>query len=256
MGIVNLTPDSFSGDGVGASTDAALVQARRLIAEGADILDLGAESSRPGAQPIADEEEIARLLPVVTALLEDGVAISVDTCKPAVMAAVLNAGVDMINDIRGFESAASRAALRGYNCGVCAMHMRGDPATMQQHPEYRDVVGEVSAYLAARIDDLRQAGVAGERIVVDPGFGFGKRLPHNVALFRAVDGWAKAGWHVLVGVSRKSMLGEITGRSVDGRLVASTAAALLAAQRGARILRVHDVGATRDALAVCEALGG
>lgn len=256
MGIVNLTPDSFSGDGVGASTAAALAQARRLVAEGADILDLGAESSRPGAMPIAEDEEIARLLPVVKALAGDGVAISVDTCKPAVMAAVLDAGADMINDIRGFTSAESRAVLRGFNCGVCTMHMRGDPATMQKHPEYRDVVGEVSAFLGARIDELRRAGVADERIVVDPGFGFGKRHPHNVALFGAIDGWAKAGWRVLVGVSRKSMLGEITGRPVDERVVASASAALLAAQRGARILRVHDVGATRDAFAVWEALGG
>ena len=256
MGIVNLTRDSFSGDGVGASAEAALVHARSLIGQGADILDLGAESSRPGALPIDDEDEIARLVPVVRELVADGVAISVDTCKPAVMAAVLEAGADMINDIRGFESAASRAVLQGSNCGVCVMHMRGEPATMQQQPEYRDVVGEVSAYLAARTDDLRQAGVADERIVIDPGFGFGKRLPHNVALFEAIDGWVKSGSRVLVGVSRKSMLGEITGRPIDGRLAASTAAALLAAQRGARILRVHDVGATRDALAVWEVLGG
>ena len=256
MGIVNLTPDSFSGDGIGANHHAAVLQARRLIAEGADILDLGAESSRPGAQPVAEDEEIARLLPVIAELTGDGVALSVDTCKPAVMAASLAAGADMINDIRGFESAESLAVVGGSNCGVCAMHMRGKPATMQRDPEYRDVVGEVSAYLAARIDELRSAGVADARIVVDPGFGFGKRLPHNVALFEAIDAWAARGWQILVGVSRKSMLGEITGRPVDGRTVASTAAALLAAQRGARILRVHDVGATRDALAVLEALGG
>lgn len=256
MGIVNLTSDSFSGDGVGGMVDAAIYRARLQIAEGADILDLGAESSRPGATSIAQAEEIDRLVPVVTALRDEGVAISVDTCKPAVMAAVLDAGADMINDIGGFSSRETRAVVRDSRCGVCAMHMRGTPQTMQVDPVYGDVVEEVKSFLGNRIDELENAGVEVDRVLVDPGFGFGKQLEHNVALFKAIRLWTHEGWKVLIGVSRKSMLGQITGRPVEARQAASIAAAMVAAQYGARVLRVHDVGATRDALAVLNSLGG
>lgn len=256
MGIVNLTTDSFSGDGVGGRVDGALARAQLQIDEGADILDLGAESSRPGAIPIDDAEEIRRLVPVVEALRTARVAISVDTCKPAVMAAVLDAGADMINDIRGFASTESRAIVRQSQCGLCAMHMRGDPRTMQNDPAYRDVVDEVKFYLAERLAELENAAVTPDRVLLDPGLGFGKTLEHNAALYRAIGDWSRAGWKLLIGISRKSMLGQITGRAVDGRLSASVAAAMLAAQSGARVLRVHDVGATRDALAVLDYLGG
>jgi dihydropteroate synthase len=255
MGIVNITVDSFSGDGVGDSVESALRRARRQLDAGADLLDLGAESSRPGALPVAENEEVARLLPVIRELAGCGVPLSVDTCKPSVMRAVLDAGADMINDIRGFRGNEAIEAVRGSECAVCVMHMQGEPRTMQSDPQYADVVTEVEDFLLERVRALRAAGVDGERIVLDPGFGFGKRLPHNIALFKALSRFASLGHPLLVGVSRKSMLGEISGRPVEQRLAASVAAALLAARSGARILRVHDVAETVDALAILERLG-
>lgn len=256
MGIVNVTPDSFSGDGVGGSAAAAVARARAQIDAGADLIDLGAESSRPGAVPVAADEELRRLLPVVEALRDCGVPLSVDTCKPRVMREVLAAGADMINDIAGFADPESIAAVAASRCGVCVMHMQGEPQTMQRDPHYTDVVGEVAAFLEERARALQAAGVAPSRIVVDPGFGFGKRLQHNVALFRALPRFVASGYAVLVGVSRKSMVGELSGRPVEQRMPASVAAAMLAASRGVRLLRVHDVAATRDALAVLRELGG
>ena len=254
MGIVNLTPDSFSGDGLASDVDRAVAHARSQVDAGADILDLGAESTRPGIAPTPLQEELDRLLPVLERISGWGVPVSIDTYKPEVMAAALAAGADMVNDISGLRDPRALEVVADSNCGVCLMHMQGEPRTMQQHPVYHEVVADVRAYLAERVAVCRQAGIAVERIVVDPGFGFGKTLEHNLALFRELRALAADGHPVLVGVSRKSMLGAITGRPVEARQAASVAAALLAAQRGAAILRVHDVAETRDALAVWAAI--
>lgn len=254
MGIVNLTPDSFSGDGLVDSVEHAIEHARSQREAGADILDIGAESSRPGAVPTPEAEELRRLLPVLEEITTWGLPISVDTYKPVVMRAALAAGAAMINDITGMSQAAALAAVADSDCAVCLMHMRGEPGTMQQAPEYGDVVGEVRAFLAAAVQRCRRSGIGDERLVLDPGFGFGKSLEHNVALFRALPATAIDELPLLVGVSRKSMLGAITGRPVGERLPASVVAAVLAAARGAKILRVHDVAATRDGLAVWAAI--
>jgi dihydropteroate synthase len=248
MGIVNLTSDSFSGDGVGASVDRAVAQAMAMIESGADLLDLGAESSRPGAAPIASKDESARLLPVLRALRDCGVPLSVDTCKPEVMRAVLDAGAAIINDIRALGEPGAAAAVAGSDCAVCLMHMRGTPADMQAAPAYDDVVGEVRGYLLDRVRSAVESGIGPHRCWVDPGFGFGKTIEHNTALFRALPAIVADDTPVLVGVSRKSMLGAITGRPVGERGAASLAAAVLAAQAGAAVIRVHDVAATIDAL--------
>lgn len=250
MGIVNLTPDSFSGDGLAQDTRRAIEHARQQWQAGADMLDIGAESSRPGAQATPEDEELRRLLPVLREVCAWGVPVSVDTYKPKVMQAALAAGVSMINDITGLRSAEARAAVAGSDCALCLMHMQGEPATMQEAPAYADVVQEVSGWLCRAAEDCLAVGIARERLVLDPGFGFGKSLAHNLVLFRALDSDIWQGLPLLVGVSRKRMLGEITDRPVAERVHASVAAALLAAQRGAAILRVHDVAATRDALAV------
>jgi len=252
MGIVNLTPDSFSGDGVAA--DRALAHARAQIAAGADLLDLGAESTRPGAEPTSLDEELRRLLPVLEGLADCGVPVSIDTYKPEVMRAAIAAGAAMINDICALSRPGALAAVADSDCAVCLMHMQGEPLNMQRQPRYGDVVGEVRAFLAERVHLTAAAGISPSRIVLDPGFGFGKTLDDNLQLLRHLDAMAIDGLPVLAGMSRKSMLGAITGKPVGERLPASVAAALLAAQRGARILRVHDVAATRDALAVWRAL--
>ncbi|MBK1679349.1 dihydropteroate synthase [Rhodocyclus tenuis] len=254
MGIVNLTPDSFSGDGVGA--ERALAHAHAQIAAGADLLDLGAESTRPGAQPTPLDEELCRLLPVLEGLRDCGVPVSVDTYKPEVMRAAIAAGAAMINDICALGRPGALAAVADSDCAVCLMHMQGEPLSMQLQPNYGDVVGEVRAFLEERLRAAEAAGIARSRIVVDPGFGFGKTLADNLALLRRLPEMAIDGLPVLAGLSRKSMLGAITGQPVASRQPASVAAALLAAQRGARILRVHDVAATRDALAVWQAVAG
>jgi dihydropteroate synthase len=254
MGIVNLTPDSFSGDGIVADARQAIDHARRQLESGAHILDIGAESSRPGARPTPGNEELKRLTPVLAEVTRWGVPVSVDTCKPMVMEAALAAGASMINDITALASPGALAAVAGSDCGVCLMHMRGEPRTMQEAPEYADVVYEVHEFLLARVAASRAAGIADDRLVLDPGFGFGKSLAHNLALFRALTATACDGLPLLVGVSRKSMLGAITGKPVESRLAASIAAAVLAVQKGAKILRVHDVAETRDALAVLAAV--
>lgn len=254
MGIVNLTPDSFSGDGVMNSAEAAIAHAHRQVEEGADLLDIGAESSRPGAVPTDEAEELRRLLPVLKALRGCGVPISIDTYKPAVMEAALAAGAAMINDISGFRDPRAVDVVAGSDCGVCIMHMQGEPLTMQEAPSYSDVVVEVTDFLEDRLHALAAAGVAQERMLLDPGFGFGKTLEHNLALLRALGRMQLQGRPVLAGLSRKSMLGAITGRPVNERLAASLSAAVLAADRGAAVLRVHDVAATRDALAVLQAI--
>ena len=252
MAIVNLTPDSFSGDGL-ASLSQAVAYAAAQIAAGAQILDLGAESSRPGATPTSLDEELSRLLPVLEALRDCGVPLSVDTYKPEVMRAAIADGAAMINDIYALRMPGALEVVADSDCAVCLMHMQGEPLTMQQSPHYDDVVADVRDFLSGRVAVATAAGIDPERLVLDPGFGFGKTLQHNLQLLRHLPEIATDALPILAGFSRKSMLGTITGQSVDYRLSASIAASLLAAQRGARILRVHDVAATRDALAVWRA---
>ncbi|HYO28761.1 MAG TPA: dihydropteroate synthase [Azonexus sp.] len=254
MGIVNLTPDSFSGDGTGTDVDRAIRLARRQFEAGAEILDIGAESSRPGAIQTPEDEELRRLLPVLREIVDWGVPLSVDTCKPAVMRAALDAGAAMINDISALRHHGALAAVAGSDCAICLMHMQGEPGTMQVAPHYNDVVREVRDFLAERVACCRAAGIDANRLVLDPGFGFGKSQEHNLTLFRSLTATASDDLPLLVGVSRKSMLGAITGQPVDRRVAASIAAAVLAARNGAKILRVHDVEETRDALAVLAAL--
>ena len=259
MGIVNVTPDSFSDGGAHASTRTALAHCEQLLAEGADLLDIGGESTRPGSRPVPLAEELARVLPVLDAALTLGCAVSIDTNKPEVMAAVLARGADIVNDINALQAPGALDVVAAHaSCGVCVMHMRGTPEAMQQRPQYDDVVDEVVAFLRARADALRALGVADERVVFDPGIGFGKSVAHNIELLRrqrellAALGPARA---LLLGWSRKSTLGAITGRDVGQRQAASIAAALATVQSGARIVRVHDVAATVDALKVWQAAG-
>lgn len=254
MGIVNLTPDSFSGDGLVGDADRAIARARQQLDAGSDILDLGAESSRPGAIPTPEAEELARLLPVLEEVTRWGVPVSVDTYKPRVMLSALRAGASMINDISGMSNPEALAIVSASDCAVCVMHMQGSPGSMQLAPSYVDVLSEVREYLMAAVARCTAAGVALERLIVDPGFGFGKTLEHNLALFFGLTAINDGQLPVLAGLSRKSMLGAITGRSVEQRSAASIAAAMLAAQKGAKILRVHDVAQTRDALAVWAAV--
>ena len=254
MGIVNVTPDSFSDGGRHADFPSALAHARGLIAEGADIVDLGGESTRPGAAPVSEEEELRRILPLVESLRDAGIPISVDTRKPAVMRAALAAGADMINDVQALRSPGAIDAVAGSEVAVCLMHMRGEPATMQQEAVYDDLVGEVKTFLLQRARVCLDAGIARERIVIDPGFGFAKKPEHNLALMRRLPELAAAGFPVLAGLSRKSTLGVLTGRPTEDRMPASIAAALAAAARGAAIVRVHDVAATVDALKIWNAM--
>ena len=253
MGVVNVTPDSFSDGGRYLERSAAEARARQLADEGADLIDIGAESSRPGAEGISVDEELSRLMPVLAGLRDLGVPLSVDTVKPEVMLAAIDAGAAMVNDIMALRAPGALETVAGSGVAVCLMHMQGEPRTMQREPRYGDVVAEVKAFLAARVAAAEAAGIARERLVIDPGFGFGKTSGHNFELLRNLDRIAEIGPPVLAGLSRKSSLGAIAGRGPGERLAASLAAALLAVQHGARILRVHDVGATRDALAVLAA---
>lgn len=256
MGIVNVTPDSFSDGGRHLQHDAALAHAHQLIAEGADILDIGGESTRPGALPVSVQEELDRVIPVIKGLHGVPVPLSIDTCKPEVIRAALAAGVSMVNDINALQQPEALSAVVASDTAVCLMHKQGNPQTMQQRPQYQDVVAEVLQFLHARIAAVAAAGIARERIVIDPGFGFGKTLVHNLALLRALDVFQALGVPLLVGLSRKSMLGAITGQDVEHRVHASVAAALLAVQHGAKIVRVHDVRATVDALKIWNAMNG
>ena len=254
MGVLNVTPDSFSDGGRFADREQALSHARRMRDDGADIIDIGGESSRPGAESVAQGVELSRVLPLVEALAAEGIPVGVDTRKPAVMQAAIAAGAAMINDIAALREPGAIEACAQGGVGVCLMHMQREPRTMQAAPAYADVVSEVRDFLLTRARVCIDAGIARERIAIDPGFGFGKTLAHNLALLRALGTLAATDYPVVAGLSRKASLGEITGRSVDERMPASLAAALCAVARGAAIVRVHDVRATVDALKVWSAV--
>ena len=255
MGIVNVTPDSFSDGGQHDQTDTAIAHARQLIAQGAHILDIGGESTRPGAASVTLEIELARIMPVLDALKDSGAAISIDTCKAEVMRAALAGGADMINDVTGLRTAQARAVVAQHpHCGVCVMHMQGEPRTMQQNPHYEDVVREVHQALLHQAYTLQESGVDRARISIDPGLGFGKTLAQNYQLIAGLETIASSGYPVVFGASRKSMLGAVTGTSVDQRLAGSLAAALAGVAHGATVLRVHDVAETRDALMVWQSV--
>jgi len=254
MGIVNVTPDSFSDGGLLDSSRAAVDHALKLVEQGADILDVGGESTRPGAALVPPDEEMRRVLAVIEALVGHGLVVSVDTRKPEVMRAALDAGASMVNDVMALREPGAMETLAGSNAAVCLMHMQGEPQTMQQVPHYEDVVAEVSGFLQGRVAACESAGITRERIVIDPGFGFGKTLEHNLLLLKQLRELTQLGVPLLAGMSRKSMLGALTGRGVGEREYAGVAAHLLAVLRGARILRVHNVAAMRDALAIWNAV--
>jgi len=256
MGVLNVTPDSFSDGGRFLEMHAALEHARRMIEDGADIIDIGAESTRPGAAPTSETDEVRRIVPLLERLAGAGVPLSVDTRKPAVMRASIAAGASMINDVAALRAPGALEALAGAAnpVAVCLMHMRGEPASMQQHVAYTDVVAEVRGFLAGRALACEAAGIARERVVVDPGFGFGKTVEHNLILLRELAQIVALGYPVLAGLSRKSTIGALTGREVDERVSGSLAAALAAVARGAKLVRVHDVRETVDALKVWNAV--
>lgn len=257
MGIVNVTPDSFSDGGAFADAGAARAHCDRLVAEGADLLDIGGESTRPGARTPGLQEELDRVMPVIGHAVTLGVPVSVDTSRAEVMAEALAAGADVVNDVRALRQSGALEAVAAHPaCGICLMHMRGEPGTMQQAPQYGDVVAEVMSFLRQRLQAVQAAGVQSARVVLDPGIGFGKTAAHNWALMHRQAELLALGRPLLVGWSRKSALGVLTGRPVTERLAASVAAALCAVQRGARVVRVHDVAATVDGLKVWQAAGG
>jgi dihydropteroate synthase len=254
MGVLNVTPDSFSDGGRFAQRDAALAQARRMIDEGAAIIDVGGESTRPGASSASLDDELARIIPVIEALrAESPVFISADTSKPEVMRAAVRAGADIINDVRALSEPGALAVAADTRAGICLMHMRGEPRTMQVAPHYDDVIADVTAFLAARLADCRAAGIEPGRLAIDPGFGFGKTAAHNLALLKHLGRFEALGAVLTVGLSRKSMLAKITGRAVDERTAGSVALAAIAVLNGARIVRAHDVAATLDAVRVAAA---
>ncbi len=256
MGIVNVTPDSFSDGGHYASSEKAVVHALSLVADGADVLDIGGESTRPGATPVPLDEELKRVVPVIEQLAKlTKVPLSIDTYKPEVMRAAIAAGADIVNDVRALQEDGAIEVVANSNAGVCLMHMQGTPQTMQQNPSYVDVVAEVIDFLHARQLIANQAGITNDRILLDPGFGFGKRTVHNIALIQQLEKIGQLGLPLLVGLSRKSVLGQIIGADdVNVRLHASLAASVIAAMKGAKIIRVHDVKATAEALKVVAAV--
>lgn len=254
MGVLNVTPDSFSDGGRFSSLDAAITQAELMIESGVDIIDIGGESTRPGSPPLSIDEELRRVMPVLYALRDCGKPISVDTRRPEVMQEAMIAGVDMINDITGFRDEDSLSQLRDSDCALCIMHMQGTPQTMQHDPSYDDVVREVSAFLLQRADAAASEGIDRRRLCIDPGFGFGKTLQHNLELLANVERIQRElSLPLLVGLSRKSMIGKLTDKPVEQRMAGSIAAALYAIAQGARIVRVHDVAETVDAISVWQA---
>jgi dihydropteroate synthase len=255
MGILNATPDSFSDGGKFRTLKDAVAQAESMIASGVDLIDIGGESTRPGAQPVELQEELDRVLPVIEALKDCGIPLSIDTYKSETMRQALRAGVDCVNDIWALRQDDSvDAVIESNNCGVVLMHMQRDPLTMQFNPDYQDVIVEVKQFLEDRVGLLASKGISSDRVAIDPGFGFGKSTSHNLEMLRMLSAFQSTGMPILVGLSRKSMIGAITGRAVADRIHGSVAAALLAVERGANIVRVHDVAATRDALAMWHAL--
>lgn len=256
MGIINVTPDSFSDGGQYSQTNSAVTHALKLIEDGAAVLDIGGESTRPNATPVPLEEELQRVIPVIEALVSENipVPISIDTYKPAVMKAAIDAGASIVNDVRALLEPDALQIVAGSNAGVCLMHMQGTPQTMQENPHYENVVAEVKAFLRLRRDICLVAGIPLDRILLDPGFGFGKTRAHNITLAKSLADLLDLDCPLLVGLSRKSVLGQVTGNDVDARLYASIAAAVASAMQGAHLLRVHDVKATVEALKVVTAL--
>jgi len=261
MGIVNVTPDSFSDGGKFTATNLAIEHALKLAEEGADILDIGGESTRPNATPVSLQQELDRVIPVIEALVKQlkqdkqvNIPISIDTYKPQVMQAAIAAGASMVNDVRALQEDGALEIVAKTNVGICLMHMQGTPQTMQQNPHYADVVNDVKAFLAARLQASVHAGVATSRILLDPGFGFGKTREHNILLLQNLQSFATLGQPLLVGLSRKSVLGQVTGNDINARLYASIAASVLSAMKGAKMLRVHDVRATVEALKFVQAV--
>jgi len=250
MGILNITPDSFVDGGRHFDHELAVAHARRMLADGADIIDVGGESTRPGAKAVPERTEIARVVPVIEALAAEKMVVSIDTMKPGVMRAAIAAGASMINDVRALQARGALEAVAASGCAVCLMHMQGKPRTMQVDPHYLDVVREIRDFLVERALFAEGAGIARDRIAIDPGFGFGKTQAHNLVLLRSLRLFAQTGYPVLAGLSRKATIGEITGRSVEDRMAGSVAAALMAVAHGAAIVRVHDVRETADALKV------
>lgn len=256
MGVLNVTPDSFSDGGHFVGLSAALARADRMLEEGASLVDVGGESTRPGALPVSVDEELQRVIPVVSALVARGALVSIDTSKPEVIRAALDAGVHLVNDVYGLRRpGALEAAARG-SAAVCVMHMQGEPRSMQQAPHYDDVVKEVAGFLADRVRACETCGISRDRLLVDPGFGFGKTVVHNLELLRRLSSVAPQGIPLLAGLSRKSMLASLTGRPVEARLAGSLALAFAALEGGARIIRCHDVGETLDVVKVWTALRG
>lgn len=256
MGIVNVTPDSFSDGGLFESFEHALRHATQLIEQGADWLDIGGESTRPGSMPVDVQEELRRVIPVVEALVEMKQPVSVDTSKPEVMRAAIRAGATMVNDVNALRAPGALEAVAAGGVAACLMHMQGEPRSMQLNPEYHDVVSQVREFLSQRLHAALESGISHEQLIIDPGFGFGKTQTQNIQMLRQLGRFCDLGVPVMVGISRKSMLGKITGAEVNDRLHASVAAALVAVAKGARIVRVHDVKATKEALAVYNAVNG
>lgn len=256
MGVVNVTPDSFSDGGKYLSANAAIDHGLELIEEGADMLDIGGESTRPGAAVVPADEELRRVIPVIEGLAKVNTPLSIDTTKPEVMAAAIAAGASMVNDVNALRAQGALQICAKSDVAICLMHMLGDPRTMQSDPQYQDVVAQVKAFLRERTDAARATGISADRIVIDPGFGFGKTRRHNLRLLRELATLRDLGYAVMAGLSRKSVLGKITGQEIVARVPASVAAALIAVQNGAHIVRVHDVRATKDALAILSAVEG
>jgi dihydropteroate synthase len=254
MGIVNVTPDSFSDGGKFSTTEKAIAHALQLVEEGAEILDIGGESTRPGATPVPLDEELKRVIPVIEGLRDVGVPLSIDTYKPQVMQAAITAGADIVNDVCALREPQALEIVVASQAGVCLMHMQGRPQTMQADPQYDDVVSEVRDFLKDRLNAAQQAGIDPSRIVLDPGFGFGKRTAHNLTLLNHLNDIQALGLPLLIGLSRKSVLGQVVGSSVDERVHASIAASVVSVMKGANIVRVHDVKPTIDALKIVQAV--
>ena len=254
MGIVNVTPDSFSDGGKFNTTDKAVAHGMELVAQGADILDIGGESTRPGATPVPLDEELNRVVPVIKALAQAGVPLSIDTYKPEVMRAAIEAGADIVNDVCALQEPNALEIVAASKVGVCLMHMQGRPHTMQVDPQYQDVVAEVTSFLATRLKAAEAMGISRERVLLDPGFGFGKRTAHNLTLLNHLSSLQSLGLPLLIGLSRKSVLGQVVGSAVDERIHASIAASVVSVMKGANIVRVHDVKPTVDALKIVSAV--